>query len=645
MAQTSRTLEILLKLRDEAKAPLQGIGGQLDKLQPQFQKVALASGAAFAAITAEVGLAVHSFANAGDELIKMATRTGISVEALSELKYAADLSGTSLEAIEFSSRKLSGSIVELARGNAQVTQTFDILGLSWKELQGLNPEEQFMRTAMAVASIEDPTIKAAVATDVFGKRGTELLPLLAGGAEGLEKLRGEARKYGVTMSTEAAKASEEFNDNVSRLSTSFKGLQYSIGSAFLPVLNNLVNSITPIITRIADFTREHKGLVVAIGTSIAVFTGLVTVSTTLVTIAPAVISGLRLIGIASSTALGPIGLLIGGVSILAGLFISSSVSSNKASSALTDTGKAAEAMDAKLQASLDGIAATSDSMKQLGEDAKQTALKIKEVEEGITRLIQDNSKKQQTYKENLAQTFIEQEDKVAELTKQIQEKRDAQTLNGATAQSIAELALLQTQLDQEKAALEGQAQFKTGIEMELSEMRRRANQTDFENKLESLMRNRIAELEDYKEKLALQLQERADLKAHLGDLASQQAAYTAAYKAEEAARVSATQAATSAIVASMSQRAFTNANSTQPFAGGGGGSFNLPRFAAGGIVQGPTVALVGEAGPEAIIPLSKMGGMGGITINVYGDVSGSELVEKVKDALMRSLRFDTKFAL
>jgi hypothetical protein len=43
-------------------------------------------------------------------------------------------------------------------------------------------------------------------------------------------------------------------------------------------------------------------------------------------------------------------------------------------------------------------------------------------------------------------------------------------------------------------------------------------------------------------------------------------------------------------------------------------------LAAGGIVTGPTLAMIGEAGPEAVIPLDRMGQMGGnnVTINVNG---------------------------
>lgn len=69
-------------------------------------------------------------------------------------------------------------------------------------------------------------------------------------------------------------------------------------------------------------------------------------------------------------------------------------------------------------------------------------------------------------------------------------------------------------------------------------------------------------------------------------------------------------------------------------------------FADGGIVTSPTLGLVGEAGPEAIIPLSQMRGLGGgVTVNVYGDVSGQSLVETVKDAIMHQFRLDSRIAI
>jgi len=66
---------------------------------------------------------------------------------------------------------------------------------------------------------------------------------------------------------------------------------------------------------------------------------------------------------------------------------------------------------------------------------------------------------------------------------------------------------------------------------------------------------------------------------------------------------------------------------------GGGGGLNIPKMADGGIVTSPTLALIGEAGPEAVVPLSKMGAMGGVTINVHGGDPNA-----VVDALRRYMR-------
>jgi hypothetical protein len=68
----------------------------------------------------------------------------------------------------------------------------------------------------------------------------------------------------------------------------------------------------------------------------------------------------------------------------------------------------------------------------------------------------------------------------------------------------------------------------------------------------------------------------------------------------------------------------------------GGKSFsipNIPELAEGGIVNSPTLALIGEAGPEAVVPLSRMGQMGGITINIHSQVADARLGDVIVNAL------------
>jgi hypothetical protein len=81
-----------------------------------------------------------------------------------------------------------------------------------------------------------------------------------------------------------------------------------------------------------------------------------------------------------------------------------------------------------------------------------------------------------------------------------------------------------------------------------------------------------------------------------------------------------------------------------PIIGGKGFDFpkmpTIPALAEGGIVTRPTLALIGEAGPEAVVPLGKGGGFGGgITINVAGSViSERDLIETVRVGLVDAQR-------
>ncbi len=62
---------------------------------------------------------------------------------------------------------------------------------------------------------------------------------------------------------------------------------------------------------------------------------------------------------------------------------------------------------------------------------------------------------------------------------------------------------------------------------------------------------------------------------------------------------------------------------------------NLSGHASGGIFTSPTLGVIGEHGPEAVVPLSAGAGMGGIHVTINGDVTGDEIVRKVRDGLLK----------
>lgn len=208
--------------------------------------------------------AAKVFSTMGDRVAKMAKRTGFSVEALSELTYVASQTGTELGDLEKVVRRMQRSIYDAERGLSTAVDGFADLGLTVKDFEGLNPEQQFKLMADRIAGIEDPSRKAAIAMTLLGRSGTALLPMMAGGAAGIDKLMKTARTMGLTMSKEDAVAAELLTDKMDLLWKVVKMGAFNVGAALVPILVSAANTITDVATRISAWVKTNRGLIVSV---------------------------------------------------------------------------------------------------------------------------------------------------------------------------------------------------------------------------------------------------------------------------------------------------------------------------------------------------------------------------------------------
>lgn len=227
--------------------------------------VGVAMTAAGAAITGFAAVSVTSFAQTADELAKMSQRTGFSVTALSELKFAAEQSGTSIEGIEKASRKLSTVIVDAAGGNEQYQQTIAQLGLSWESLATMSPEDQFMAVGLALADVENATLRTSMASDLFGGRiGTQLLPMLNSGSAGLQAMREEARRLGLSIGPEQAAQAELFNDTMDQMKAALGSLGVEVAQILIPVLTDMMIWVKEAAITFRAWRQENPELIATI---------------------------------------------------------------------------------------------------------------------------------------------------------------------------------------------------------------------------------------------------------------------------------------------------------------------------------------------------------------------------------------------
>lgn len=203
-------------------------------------------------------------ATAGDELVHLAEKAGTGVEAISALSYAARRADVGVDLLATGIKRMQVNIADAARGGKTGMEALDTIGLSASELTRLLPEEQFKRIADRIAAIQNPTERAAAAVKLFGRNGTELLPMLLQGSDGISRWEARARALGVVMNTEVAESAHRFSQLLSDLHDVMQSGVRVIGGALIPYLTGLTNQIVRAIAAVRDWIKDHRGLAIVL---------------------------------------------------------------------------------------------------------------------------------------------------------------------------------------------------------------------------------------------------------------------------------------------------------------------------------------------------------------------------------------------
>lgn len=192
------------------------------------------------------GLA-KSAANAGDHALKSAQKTGLTVEAYQRLAYAAELADVSSEQLDIGMFKLSKSLADAAEGGKDTSQAFKKLGVNVKDSSGklISGEEALIKIADAAAKMPDGTEKIALLSQVLGKSAQTYIPLINGGGQAIRELGDELEAFGGVITGDVAKASEEMNDNLTRIFGRrgvVASVKNAIGAQLIPLIRDLTAS-------------------------------------------------------------------------------------------------------------------------------------------------------------------------------------------------------------------------------------------------------------------------------------------------------------------------------------------------------------------------------------------------------------------
>ena len=230
-----------------------GTEGSVEGGLSKARKSLLAVGAAISGVAASAGALATKFATFGDNIQKMGLRTGLSAEALSELKFAAEQSGTTIESLGQALFRSTRRISNAAMGTGPAVRALKELGASAEELSQMSAEQRFMALVRMLGEVGDAGKRAQLGFEIFGDNIRQIMPLINEGTEGIGELRKRADELGLVISQEQADTAAELTDKINELKRAFEGFLLAAGSDLADPLVEVLDKLVFVLKQLKQF--------------------------------------------------------------------------------------------------------------------------------------------------------------------------------------------------------------------------------------------------------------------------------------------------------------------------------------------------------------------------------------------------------
>ncbi|WP_419520727.1 phage tail tape measure protein [Alistipes putredinis] len=260
----SRIIDEAVKKSTDKLSAFERTTSKIGRSMTKAGTVMLGASAAVGESILAVGKSTADYAG---DMFDMARSTGMGVESFQKIAYAAKMSGIEAEKVTTSFIKFDKMIVDAAGGNKTYMQTFKDLGIQIKDSAGnlRQPNEIFEDVAEIFHNTKDGAAKTALAVELFGKSGAELIPMLNDGKSGLQAFYAEAERMGLVLSAEAIGKGDAFSDQLEQIGQQVKGVKLQLGTALIPALSAAAEKIAAVIDKITRWVQENPELAATIG--------------------------------------------------------------------------------------------------------------------------------------------------------------------------------------------------------------------------------------------------------------------------------------------------------------------------------------------------------------------------------------------
>ena len=246
----------------EADTQAKGFGGKMSKAMKVGTAAVAALGAGTVLLSKKLVDGAKDVAKYGDHVDKMSQKIGISSDAYQKWDYVMKRAGGNVDSLKMGMKTLSQ---QAEKGS----DAFQKLGISQEEVGNLSKEELFEKTVKGLSEMEEGTERTALATQLLGRAGADMGPLLNQGSDAIEEQMEIAEKYGMVMPEEAVKASAAFEDSMTTMQMTAQGLKNRLLGEFLPSMTKITDGLALMFTGdmsgLDDVVEGIKGFIGKIG--------------------------------------------------------------------------------------------------------------------------------------------------------------------------------------------------------------------------------------------------------------------------------------------------------------------------------------------------------------------------------------------
>lgn len=224
---------------------------------------------------------ISTFVDFGAQLDLVSRRTGISIEALSQLKYAAEQSGVGFETLTDAIKAYNTTLGAAQLGNEGARKKLEDVGIDFAEYMGLDQKDQFLKLAEHISKIKNSAEQTRTTIELFGEAGYKLLPFFQQGEEGIKKLCEQADELGFTFHSKDAAQAAELSGKIAALKSSFEATGRTLIAGLVEPLTSLVEWLGEGARYVAKWIQDHPVIVksfvylaagiAAAGTALAAF--------------------------------------------------------------------------------------------------------------------------------------------------------------------------------------------------------------------------------------------------------------------------------------------------------------------------------------------------------------------------------------